>query len=93
MDPNAANPSDQTPVSAGAAVAQLQVPADPNPPAAQPRILILSPADQWLCNIGGRAIAWFVFLLGVVSALGSAWIVYLIARWLWSGAMARQLSN
>jgi hypothetical protein len=43
--------------------------------------------------VGGRLIAWFLFILGVVSALGSIWIVYRVARWLWSGAMAHQLST
>ncbi|MGE5611532.1 MAG: hypothetical protein ACM359_19940 [Bacillota bacterium] len=93
MDPTSTNPTGPTPVPAGIPVAELQVQPGPTQPPQQPPVPTLSPADQRLCNIGGRAIAWFVFLLGVVSALGSAWIVYRVARWLWSGGLAHQLSN
>ncbi|HEX2971183.1 MAG TPA: hypothetical protein VHP11_02550 [Tepidisphaeraceae bacterium] len=62
-------------------------------PAEQPQSPAMSPADVRLCNVGGRAVGWFVFLLGVVSAAGSAWALYLIVRWLWFGGMARELAH
>jgi hypothetical protein len=89
MEPNSADlNNNDIVVSATPPTAEPQTkPAEQSQPPA------MSPADARLCNLGGRAVAWFVFLLGVVSAAGSAWALYLIVRWVWFGGMARELAQ